>query len=295
MTSPPTLVGLGEVLWDLFPEGPRFGGAPANFACHAAMLGARAAMVSQVGDDALGRQALEALGRHGVDTTHVARSPRFPTGTVQVEVDAAGQPRFEIREGVAWDQIPWSDSLATLARGAAGVCFGTLAQRHEVSRGTIRRFLESTAPGCLRIFDVNLRQHFYSPQVVLDSLNLATALKLNHEELPVVVSLCGIAADRDALPELARRFGLQWVALTRGAQGAVLWTDQGRAECGGVKVQVQDTVGAGDAFTAALAVGILSGRDPATICEHACRVAAFVCTQPGATPMLPPELLQPYP
>jgi fructokinase len=142
-----TIVGLGEVLWDVFTEGPRFGGAPANFACHAAMLGAEAFMVSRVGDDELGDRALASLRDHGVDTDHIARDMNHPTGTVRVEIDAAGKPRFEIAEGVAWDHIAWSDNLETLTVRTDAACFGTLGQRSEPSRRTIRRFLESVPKG----------------------------------------------------------------------------------------------------------------------------------------------------
>jgi fructokinase len=286
-----TIVGLGEVLWDVFPEGPRFGGAPANFACHAAMLGAEAVMVSQVGDDELGQRAIASLRGHGVNTDHIGRSGDSPTGTVQVELDEAGKPRFEIRERVAWDSIPWSDDLEALAARADAVCFGTLAQRGETSRRTIRRFLEATGPDCLRIFDVNLRQQFYDPHVVLDSLRLADALKLNDEELPLVASMCGVAGDDlDVMAELRERYGLRLLALTRGAHGAVLLSGAAASQCQGPPVQVKDTVGAGDSFTAAMVFGWLQGRDLDAICRHACRVAAFVCSQPGATPPLPDDL-----
>jgi fructokinase len=286
-----TVVGLGEVLWDVFPDGPRFGGAPANFACHAAMLGADAAMVSRVGADELGEQAVASLRGHGVDTQHVGCGGDHPTGTVRVELDAAGKPRFAIAEGVAWDDIPWSDDLATLAARADAACFGTLGQRSEASRRTIRRFLEATGPRCLRIFDVNLRPPFDDRQIVLDSLRLADALKLNDEELPIVAAMCGVGGvGLEAMAGLRARYGLRLVALTRGEHGAVLLAGGAASECAAAPVRVQDTVGAGDSFTAAMALGWLRGRDPDAICRHACRVAAFVCSQAGATPTLPDEL-----
>lgn len=288
---PSTIVGLGEVLWDLFPDGARFGGAPANFACHAAMLGAGAAVVSQVGDDELGEKAVAALRRHGVEARHVGRSRDRPTGTVRVELDAAGRPQFEIAQGVAWDHIPWSDDLADLARRADAVCFGTLAQRGETSRATIHRFLESTGPDCLRILDVNLRRPFFDDGVVLDSLGLANAVKLNDEELPAVASMCDLAGPAPAvLQGLRERYGLRLVALTRGAEGAMLLGGEGIVECAATPVAVEDTVGAGDAFTAAMALGWLRGQGLEVIGRHACRVAAFVCTRAGGTPDLPEEL-----
>ena len=285
------VVGLGEVLWDVFPEGPRFGGAPANFACHAAMLGAEAFVVSRVGDDELGDRALASLRGHGVDAEFVARDANRPTGTVRVEVDKVGKPRFDIGADVAWDHVAWSDALATLAGRADAVSFGTLGQRGEQSRQTIRRFLAATRLECLRIFDINLRQQFYDQQLVLDSMALANALKLNDDELSIVAPMLGVAGpERDALATLRERFGLNLVALTRGEHGAVLVSASAISECEGTPTAVKDTVGAGDSFTAALTLGWLQGRDLDTIVRHACRVASFVCSQAGATPPLPEEL-----
>ena len=291
MGMPFAIVGLGEVVWDLFPEGAQFGGAPANFACHAAMLGADAYIISRVGDDELGDRALAALRGHGVETRYVGRDREHATGTVPVELDDAGRPRFEIAEDVAWDHIAWWDGLEDLARRADAVCFGTLAQRGETSRATIRRFLEAAGPECLRILDVNLRRPFVDPRVVLDSLRLANVVKLNDDELPVVADMCGLAGSgREPLEGLRERYGLRLVALTRGAEGATLLGREGSAECPGTPVAVKDTVGAGDAFTAAMALGWLRGHHLDEICRHACRVAAFVCTQAGGTPELPEEL-----
>lgn len=288
---PFTVVGLGEVLWDLFPDGPQFGGAPANFACHAAMLGADAYVVSRVGDDELGERAIAALRRHGVEARLVGRDRDYPTGTVRVELDDEGSPRFEIAGDAAWDHIPWADELEGLARRADAVCFGTLAQRAETSRGTIRRFLEATGRDCLRILDVNLRRPFFDPRVLIDSLRLADAVKLNEEELPLVASICELAGSaRDVLGGLRARYGLRLVALTRGAEGAMLLGAGGIAECAGTPVVVRDTVGAGDAFTAAMALGYLQGLGLDEVCGRACRVAAYVCTQAGGTPELPEAL-----
>ena len=281
-----TIVGLGEALWDEFPDGPRFGGAPANFACHAAMLGADASLVSRVGDDDLGARAVAALRACGVDASHVGTGP-FPTGTVRVELDPAGKPTFTIREGVAWDRLAWSDDLEALAARADAVCFGTLGQRSTESRETIRRFLTATGPNGVRLFDVNLRPPFYDRQVVLDSLNLANALKLNDDELPIVASMLGLSGTEAGLmAELARRYRLPLVALTRGARGAMLLARGTFYECAALPVKVVDTVGAGDAFTAALTLGWLRGDDLGDVGRRACRVAEFVCSQAGATPTL---------
>ena len=285
-----TIVGLGEALWDEFPDGPRFGGAPANFACHAAMLGADASLLSRVGDDDLGARAVAALRACGVDTSHVGTGP-FPTGTVRVELDAAGKPTFAIRENVAWDHLAWADDLGALATRADAVCFGSLGQRSTESRDTIRRYLGATGSDCLRLFDANLRPPFYDRQVILDSLGLANALKLNDDELPIVAAMLGLSGNEaEMMAELARRFGLALVALTRGARGAVLLAGGVFHECTSLPVAVVDTVGAGDAFTAALTVGWLRGDDLGEVGRRACRVAEFVCSQAGATPTLPEAL-----
>jgi fructokinase len=286
-----TVVGLGEVLWDVFPDGPRFGGAPANFACHAAMLGADAFMVSQVGTDELGDRAIVELSEHGVHTDAMGRTADSPTGTVQVALDAAGKPTFTIADNVAWDAIPWSFALASLAGRADAVCFGTLAQRHEASRQTIRQFLNGTGPECLRIFDVNLRPPFFDAEIVRVSLPLANVLKLNDEELPIIAAMLNVTGNEiELLTEIRSRYLLRLVALTKGARGAMLLSDAGTWEGAAPPVQVRDTVGAGDAFTAAMTMGLLRGDDLETIGRHACEVAAFVCTQAGAVPQLPDSL-----
>jgi fructokinase len=284
------IVGLGEVLWDVFPDEARFGGAPANFASHAAMLGAEAYIVSQVGDDELGRKAIAALAQHGVITDFVATSRKHPTGTVQVDLDSAGHPRYTIACDVAWDFIGWSEQLESLAARADAVCFGTLAQRSETSRATIRRFAAATQRDCLRLFDVNLRQNFYSDDIVRTSFEIANGVKLNDEELEKISAICGLRGnEREQLTQLLERYNLDLVALTKGAGGATLFDARSFAECASEKVTVKDTVGAGDAFAAAVALGWLRRANLGEICQHACRVAAFVCSQAGAVPSLPEE------
>jgi fructokinase len=279
---------VGEVLWDVFPDGPRFGGAPANFACHAAALGADAALVSRVGDDDLGERAMEFLRQRGIDTAAVTRTNRLPTGTVEVSFDANGSPSYEIAMPVAWDAIEWSGSLERLAAAADAACFGTLAQRSDVSRETIGRFLRSMPAAAWRVFDVNLRQAFYSPQIIRASLELANVLKLNDQELPIVAEACGVAGSTDErLHRILERRHLRLVAMTRGAQGAVVVSSAGKCEHDGFPADVRDTVGAGDAYTAALVMGVLRGDQLDAANEQACRVASYVCSQSGAVPPLP--------
>ncbi len=286
-----TIVGVGELLWDLFPDGPRFGGAPVNFACHAAALGADVHVVTSVGDDPLGCQALEALHSHGVHTDGVSISDQAPTGTVQVAVDAAGKATFTFAPGVAWDHLHWSDGLARLAAACDAVCFGTLGQRSPESQQTIQRFVRATSSTALRIFDINLRPPFYSDEVIRQSLAMANVLKLNDDELPVLAAMCGISgAGAEALTQLARHFDLKLVALTRGPHGAILVRGDEISESPGVPVAVKDTVGAGDAFTAALVLGLLRHDPLDLINRRACAVAAHVCSCAGATPALPDEI-----
>ena len=285
------LVGLGEVLWDMLPSGPQLGGAPANFAYHAAALGGEGAVASCVGSDELGRAILARLDSLGLDRTAVAIDAAHPTGTVTVELDEAGRPQYTIHENVAWDFISFSDSLVHLAARADAVCFGSLAQRSPGSRQTIEEFLDHTLKACLRIFDINLRQSFYSRQVLEGSLERCDVVKLNDEELPVVAGLLDLGGDEhDALAALLKRYPLRLAVLTKGSAGSVLLSPRGRSQMDGQQVRVVDTVGAGDAFTAAVAMGLLEGADLAMLHRRACRLAAYVCTQAGATPPVPEEL-----
>lgn len=282
------VVCVGEVLWDVFPDGPRFGGAPANVACHVVGLGGRAEMVSAVGGDELGRRAIARLATRGVGTAHVQRHAARPTGTVTVSLDDAGRASYSFAADPAWGAIAWADGLDRLAADA--VCFGTLAQ-HGVSRETIRRLVAATPPAALRVLDVNLRPPFVTDGVVLESLRLANVVKLSDDELPAVAETCCLSGtDAEVLGALAGRFDLRAVALSRGAAGAALLQDGEWHDRAGEAVDVIDTVGAGDAFTAALTVGLLRGDSAAATLRRACRVAAFVCTQAGATPPLPEEV-----
>jgi fructokinase len=282
-------IGLGEVLWDLLPGGRQLGGAPANFAYHAHALGAESLVVSRVGRDDLGRDLLERLNALGLATSGISVDPVAPTGTVSVTLDSSGQPAYTIHTEVAWDFLEAGPEVLRVAAGADAVCFGTLAQRHPVARESIRRVLQATRPEALRIFDINLRQRFWSRDVIVESLALANVLKLNDEELPILAELLGGSGDDDQglLAWLAQRFDLRAVALTRGARGSLVWTAGRSWDWPGSDLKVADTVGAGDSYTAALALGLLSGTAPEDILRIAHRVADFVCTQPGATPPMP--------
>jgi fructokinase len=286
------LVGLGEVLWDLLPGGRQMGGAPANFACHARALGAEARLVSRVGNDDLGRDIIARLDGLGVGTHGMAVDALHPTGTVSVELDA-GQPRYLIREGVAWDFIEVAPDALAAVRAADAVCFGTLAQRSEPSRTSLLSLVNAAPPSALRILDVNLRQNYFSSRLINESFAFAHVLKLNDTELPQLAAMFDLSGDeRSQIRQLAERNLLRVVACTRGERGSLLYSDGRWSEHPGLPANVVDTVGAGDSFTAVLTLGLLAGWDLDHINETANLVAAFVCSQPGATPPLPAHLRQ---
>jgi fructokinase len=282
-----TVVGLGELLWDLLPSGKQLGGAPANFAYITSLLGDRGIPASRLGQDALGSEAIRRLVELALPAEFIQRDAEYPTGTVKVEVDHTGQPRFEISESVAWDFLEWTPQWQKLARETDAVCFGSLAQRSEPSRSTIRRFLRATRPGAVRVFDVNLRQKFYSREVLADSMKLATILKLNHEELPKLMALFELEhrSERESARRLLSLHDLKLVCITRGNAGSLLLSPDECSEHPGFRVKIADTVGAGDAFTAAMVHGYLRKMPLPQINEAANRVGAWVASQPGATPL----------
>lgn len=291
--SRPVIVGIGEILWDMLPGGKQLGGAPANFACQSNALGARGVVVSRVGDDDPGREILDRLGPLGIDATCVTTDPQHPTGRVDVRLDARRVPEYVIHEPAAWDFIPADAASLALAGRADAVCFGTLAQRSPVSRDSIRAFLRAARPQCLRVFDINLRQNYFDHRTVHDLLQSADVLKLNDSELPVVGGLLDLGGDAPTLVrELLRRYALRLIALTRGPDGSTLYAPNAESSHPGVSGPVADTVGAGDAFTAALVLGLLEGHDLARINAFANRLAAYVCSQAGATPAIPAALLR---
>jgi len=246
-----------------------------------------------VGDDELGREILARLDGLGVNRRLVAVDADHPTGTVSVELDEHGKPDFTIHTGVAWDFIPDVPGLEELAARTDAVCFGSLAQRSEVSQATIRRFLEAAGNGCLRVFDINLRQHYFDAEIIAASLGHADVLKLNDDELPVVADLLSLPADEGPfLDAVLRQYDLTLVALTKGANGSVLRSRDGTSAVPGTRVNVADTVGAGDSFTGAVVMGLLAGWELDAIHRRANDVAAYVCTQSGATPDLPEHLVR---
>ncbi|HXE55247.1 MAG TPA: carbohydrate kinase [Tepidisphaeraceae bacterium] len=288
----PVLIGIGEILWDMLPGGKQLGGAPANFAYHANALGGRGLPVSRIGDDELGREILARLERFGLDRGLVAVDPHHPTGTVDVHLDTHGVPQYVIHEKVAWDFLENSPQTFDLAARANVVCFGSLAQRSAGSRAAITEFVGAVPRGCLRIFDINLRQTYFSREVIDASLRMSDVLKLNDGELPTLVELLNLpVTESDALAELMSRYSLRLIALTRGGAGSTLIASDGAVSTHyGFPVEVADTVGAGDAFTAALALGLLAGWSLHQINDHANQVASYVCSQAGAMPAMPPNL-----
>jgi len=280
------VVGLGELLWDLFPAGEQLGGAPANFAYITSLLGDAGIPASRLGQDSLGADATRRLGELSLSTEFIQKDADHPTGTVKVEVDRTGQPRFEISEPAAWDFLEWTLQWQKLAQQADAVCFGSLAQRSERSRATIRRFLLALRKNAVRVFDVNLRQNFYTVEVLAGSMKLATIVKLNHEELPRIMHLFELEnrGEEDSARQLLSSHEVKLVCVTRGNGGSLLVSADERSEHPGFKVKVADTVGAGDAFTAALVHGYLRGTSLAQINETANRVGAWVASQSGATP-----------
>jgi len=288
---PPRIVAVGEILWDLLPSGRQLGGAPANFAFHARALGAEASIISRVGDDPPGREILQRLRELRVPVDGVSIDPQRATGTVSVELVGDGQPRYAIHENVAWDRLEAEGTPTRIASAADAICFGSLAQRSGPARSSIRTLVSATPAKSVRIFDINLRQHFYSQEVIEASLSLANVMKLNDGELPVVAQMFNLhGAPVEQLQALAERFDLDCVALTRGGQGSLLLSGGRVSDHPGIPAIVKDTVGAGDAFTAVLAMGLLAGSDLDVINQRANEVAAYVCSQPGATPELPERL-----
>jgi fructokinase len=290
-----TVVGLGEALFDLLPAGPVLGGAPLNVAVHVHQLGAEGILVSRVGHDDLGRQLRAELESRSMSTAHLQTDRERPTGTVEVML-RNGEPQYSIVPDVAWDAIDFTNDLDALASRCAAVCFGSLAQRGSRSSKAILQFLDR-AGRAVRLFDVNLRQRFYTRDVLTASLERSTMVKLNETELPRVMQTLGLAAAGevdDRMETLRRAFGLGVAVLTRGAEGTVLYTAEGRFEGTPVRYPPRpnaDNIGAGDACSAGLLIGMMRGWRPARTLDLANHLGAYVASVPGATPRFPPDLL----
>lgn len=277
------IIGLGEILWDMLPTGKQLGGAPANFAYHVCRLGGNGWAVSAISDDELGREIKNTLSTKKLNT--ILEEVNEPTGTVQVTLNAAGVPTYDITEGVAWDHIPFTERIGNLAKETSAVCFGTLAQRSPESRATIHKFIESMPAGSLKVFDINLRQKYYDEKIISDSLRRTDILKINDEELEIVSRmLCLSGTSEERCRAISREFNLKFVILTMGGDGSkVILEDRVHLSTPG-KINIVDTVGAGDSFTAAFMLAYLRGESIENAHTLATEVSSYVCTKAGAMP-----------
>ncbi len=284
------VVGLGEALWDVLPEGKKLGGAPSNFAYHAAQMGVKAIAVSALGDDKLGEETVAQLKEKQLNYL-MPRVP-YPTGTVLVELDNEGIPTYDIKENVAWDNIPFNDDIRTVAQQTLAVCWGSLAQRNVVSRETIYKFLDATPTPCLKIFDINLRQNFYTKEIIRESMKRCNVLKINDEELVLIGRMFGYAGldMENKCWLILGKYNLDMLVLTCGVNGSYVFTPGSMSYQETPRVDVADTVGAGDSFTAAFCAAILQGKSIAEAHKLAVDVSAYVCTQNGAMPEIPASL-----
>jgi len=295
LTPTPQIVGIGELLWDLLPSGARLGGTTANFSVFCARLGNRAILVSSVGDDHYGRTAAGTLIQPNLDLQQLQLDPDHPTGTVEVTFSADSQPSYLFPLGVAWDFIRLTPGLLEVARAADAVCFGTLAQRHQVSRSTIQAFVEATTPQCVRVCDINIRMPWCTPEVLRWSLDHATLVKVSDEELPLAFSFLGL--ENPPTPEAAAASLLEQfprcalVATTLGAEGSLVTSRKASFRHTGFPIKLVDTVGAGDAFTAGLVHAYLREAALAQMAEIGNLCGSYVAGQPGAMPALSADLI----
>ena len=285
------VVGLGEALWDVLPDGKKLGGAPANFAYHAGQFGLDTIAVSALGEDKLAEETIKALEEHGL--TYLMPRVPYPTGTVQVTLSGDGIPSYEIRENVAWDNIPYTPEMTDIAKHCRAVCFGSLAQRNVTSWATIRQFLDDTPEDCLKIFDINLRQQFFTKNVIEESLKRCNVLKINDEEVVTFSHLFGYEGldMRETCLKILSTYGLQMLVLTCGTNGSYVFTPSITSFQDTPKVEVADTVGAGDSFTGSFCAAILNGKSIEEAHKIAVKVSAYVCTQNGAMPAYSKELV----
>ncbi len=285
------VVGLGEALWDVLPDGKKLGGAPANFAYHAGQFGLDTIAVSALGEDKLAEETIKALEEHGL--TYLMPRVPYPTGTVQVTLSGDGIPSYEIRENVAWDNIPYTPEMTDIAKHCRAVCFGSLAQRNVTSWATIRQFLDDTPEDCLKIFDINLRQQFFTKNVIEESLKRCNVLKINDEEVVTFSHLFGYESldMRETCQKILSTYGLQMLVLTCGTNGSYVFTPSIMSFQDTPKVEVADTVGAGDSFTGSFCAAILNGKSIEEAHKIAVEVSAYVCTQNGAMPTYSKKLI----
>ncbi len=289
------IAGIGEVLWDIFETSRRFGGAVANVAFHSSQLGAHGYIIGAVGDDEMGREGIAYLKEHGLDIEGLDVVAGYPTGTVNVKLDEHKVPTYEIVKGVAWENMPWKDGLSAIASKLDAVCFGSLAQRGELTRSTIQKFIDSLRPDCLKICDVNLRINGYTPEVIRQSLEMADVLKLSDEEVEIVAGIVGIDGGLSTgamIQELISKYEFKAVLFTLGKDGARLYVDGREYSYKPEPIKPVSTVGAGDSFTARAIFGLLNNEDPDKIIAAACKVAAYVCMQEGAMPKLPEDIIK---
>ncbi|WP_035272765.1 carbohydrate kinase family protein [Desulfogranum japonicum] len=286
--TPPVIAGIGEILWDIVEDSEELGGAPVNFAYHAGALGAEAYAISSIGDDERGTATLKELAKRGMSTAHISILPGAVTGYVKAEVDVQGIATYTFPDNVAWDTLSVSRETMTFGQQLDAVCFGSLAQRAEKSRETILDFLQNRAPDALKVFDVNIRQQFYTKEIIRTSLECADVLKLNDEEIVLLAEMENLSGpNEEQLKALVNRYQLNLAVLTCGDKGSILVTANEVSRHPGYASQVVTTIGAGDSFTATTVLGLLGGHSLDSINEHANRVAAYVCSQQGAMPPLP--------
>lgn len=292
--TPAIVVGLGELIWDLLPDGKHLGGAPTNFAYISSLLGNTSILASRVGDDDLGREACARLVRMGIVTDFLQYDRDHPTGTVGVQIDERGEARFSMNEDSAWDYLDWTMRWHELAARADIVCFGTIAQRESQARATILRFVEQTRPNALRIFDVNLRHAFFSADMLARSLELTTIVKLNIDELTRISGMLGLDApnEQSLARQMLDKFEIELVAITRGEKGSLLISEREEINHPGFKVDIADTIGAGDAFAAVLAHYYRRRVPLKMISEAANRMGSWIATQVGATPEVGKQTLE---
>jgi fructokinase len=284
-----TVIGMGEVLWDLLPDGKILGGAPVNFAYHAMQLGAVGVAISSVGNDELGREIMDSVNLKGVENCIAVNS--HPTGTVGVTLKD-GKPDYTIYENVAWDFIELTPEAIQMLHQADAICFGTLAQRSAVSHNAIQKALKLVPENCLKVYDINLRQKYYSNELINESLSIANVFKINDDEVEIFKHLFGVeGSETEVCRKIKETYSLEYLALTKGEKGSYLFYETEVSFLPTPLVEVQDTIGAGDSFTSAMVMGILNKWPLNEIHRKAVEISAFVCTQKGATPVLTKKML----